>query len=236
MLTFEQENDYINKAVAQMQLGYLETRLGNYEEASFMYNQALPIMEKDEYNSNRVDLITLIGELEEYADNHTKANEQYKIAINISEEIGYDLGKGNALLHLGELKIKEKNVEEARTYFNEAMTIFKKVSHKLGEYNTHLLNANLILRLEQNPQAALEHLQKAGAGFEAIGGREGVAEVGFYRAEACHQMQQPEKALEQYQEALTLSEILNIAPLNVLAKETAAIIGIAGIAKQAPIA
>ena len=202
-------------------------RKNNFKGGRSLYNQALVIIEEDKEDFNKAFLFKHMGELEMYCENNIYARECFQLAIRLSEQIGDDLSKTNTLLNLVDLEITEKNTEIARETLKKVRILYKTIGVKQGEYNTLLYTAKLILRLEQSPQEALNHLLKAEAGFEAIGGREGVAEVGFYRAESYHQLQQPEKALEHYQDASLLAEKLNIAPLNKLAKETAAIIGIA---------
>ena len=210
--------------------------MGNYEIGRLLYESALLLTEEDEKGPIRAFLFEHMGELETHYGNHNQARKYLQIAISLYEQTGGDLGKANTLLHLAALEIKEKNAKNAKSALQEAMRLYKKILDKVGEYNSHLYNAKLILRLEQDPEEAISLLQKVGMGFEAIEGREGVAEVGFFRAEAYHQMQQPEEALKQYQEAFALAKELDIAQLNVLAKEIATIIGVAGIEEQASIA
>lgn len=226
IVAFEQEKSVLKKANSQIQLAYIEMRLGNYKDARDLFNQISSIIEEGEQNIIRVNLFTHIGELEMHLENHFQSREYYNLAMSLSEQMGYNLGRANIFLNMAELEIKEENISNANIYINEALNSYKEMSDKQGEYNAYLFYSKLLLRLEKNPQLAMEYIIKSKRGCQIIGVKEGVAESGFYSAEAYYQMQQPEKALEHYLEAYNLAKELNIAPLYKLAKETAAIIGI----------
>lgn len=223
---FEKEKNDLGVAGIWTQIGYLETRLGNYQEAHSLFHKALPAIENSQDDLFKSEILRHLGELALCMEDYIEARIYLNKSLFTSEQLENNIGVGNTFLMLAELDFKEKNKCGYLEMLEKSLFYYKKIPNKLGIYNVHLYSAKFLLRLEQNPEEALKHLKQAGAGFEAIGGKEGIAEVGFYRAEAYHQLQQSEKAKEYYMEANDLAEKLNIFPLNRLAKETATIIGI----------
>ncbi len=128
-------NNRIRQANLLRSLGYLESRLGNVDQARTHYDAALPLFRLERDRLGEANLLRSLGYLESRLGNIDQARTHYDVALPLFRLERDQLGEAYLRQSLGDLERRLGNVDQARTHYDAALPLFRLERDRLGEAN-----------------------------------------------------------------------------------------------------
>ncbi|MEM1322833.1 MAG: tetratricopeptide repeat protein [Bacteroidota bacterium] len=193
------------EAQFQNNLGELEFRLGNNEQARALWLSAIASNEGMGSDIGKANSQRNLGVLEFRLGNNERARELWISTIALYEKIGDDQGKANSQRNLGGLEFRLGNNEQARTLWSSAMELYEQTGDNLGKANSQSNLGELEFRLQNNEQARVLWLSAMDL-YERTGSYQGKANCQSNLGELEFRLGNNERARELWSIAMELYE------------------------------
>jgi tetratricopeptide (TPR) repeat protein len=186
------------EAIAITHLGYVETLLGNFQNAMTNFNQSLEIFKSIGDKPHTATTYTNIANTHFYLSDYSKNIEFNNLSLEISVELKDSSGIANTYTSLGNAYLKLGDYPKSLDYFMNSLKIYdgrNDSSRMAGCYN----NIAIVYKRQSDIENAMKYYQKALTLSQNFNNTKGEGEannnIGVLYLEA-----------DKYQEALTFFE------------------------------
>ncbi|BAY16808.1 TPR repeat-containing protein [Anabaenopsis circularis NIES-21] len=188
-------------------LGDVYSSLGAYPESLKAYEQALSLWRESSDRTKEADTLINIGNVHRKLQNYPQALNYYQQALSISRPTGDCRNEALILERISSTYLNSGNYQQAINFGHQAIALshnLEVVEYKLAiEAGTSDILAQVKLK-QKNYSQALKDSQKTIKLAKKSGYKEIEARTYTSTAEAYNALKQPEKAIQTYQEQLTL--------------------------------
>lgn len=133
MKVLREIGDLSNAVLLLHQKGILLQKMGNFNKAKEVYEDALETNQKIGDIKGEGDLLESLGKLEEAQQSLNKAEEYYKASLEIAAKIDNRRGACNLYVDLGKLAQKSGKKQDAINYYSKYIELAKKMGLYLSE-------------------------------------------------------------------------------------------------------
>lgn len=195
------------EAETLLTLGTVYSSLGAYSESINVYKQALSLWKTIGNRSNEIRTLSNIGDVYRKLQDYPQALNSYQQALSISQTTGNCHYEASSLNYISRTYLNAEDYQQAISFGNQALDLSRNL--EIDEYKLALEAATLNTRAQveikqKNYSKSLEYSQKARKLARQSGVRQLEARVIAPTAEAYAALKQPEKAIQTYQEQLSL--------------------------------
>ncbi len=195
--------DRTKQAVTLNKLGFINSALGDQENALSYFNQALPIRKEVGDRSGEAVTLNDIGRVYSALGEQKKALAYYSQALQIRKDIGDRSGEATTLNNFGRVYSALGQKEKALTFYNQALLIFRDVGNPRIEAIT-LNNMGGVYDALGQKTKALDFYNQALPIFRDVGNRSGEATALNNIGRVYFALGQKAKALDFYNQALPI--------------------------------
>ena len=195
----------LDRAHALTSLGDLQSRLGQTLTAQDLYERAISLFEKEQYDFGRANALRSLGDLQKLLGKTQAAQALYERAISLYEKEQDDIGHAHALTSLGDLQHRFGQMQAAKVLYERAISLYEKEQDDLGHANALTSLGDLQTRLGQ-VQAAQALYERAISLYEKEQHDLGRANALRSLGDLQHRLGQTQAAQALYERAISLYE------------------------------
>lgn len=171
----QERNDLTGEAQCLYQLGVINRRQGDYEQARAWYEEAKTLFQyesspSDKANQTLVEALNGLGSTYLQQGIFEQAQAYFEQALRLSRTTGHRKGEADALNSLGNLFSYQRRLTEALVYYQEALDLQRAIGDRDGE-GTSLGNMAQVIHDLGDYIQAEKYLSVALAIQQAIGNR-----------------------------------------------------------------
>ncbi len=203
------------EAETLLTLGDVYQSLGAYPLALTAYNEALSLYQIIGNRDDETNTLNKMGSLHRKQQDYSSALQHYQQALAISRTTGNCNNEARSLDYLGQTYLALGEYAKATSVNNEGISLSRNldvIEYKLTSEAKILNNLARVEIKQGNHPKALELAQKARELIQESGFRNLEPDALAVTAEAYEALPQPDKAIQTYQEQLSLYRTLGLQP------------------------
>jgi DNA-binding SARP family transcriptional activator/Tfp pilus assembly protein PilF len=196
--------DRAAEAAALNSLATVRRMLGDYQQATRGYQQALALFRQAGDHTGQARALNNLGIVCDFQGRYRQATELYWQAVRVFREIGDRYGEGSALDNLGLLCERQGRYRQAISHHRRALTLAREVGNLVGQANA-LDNLGTVYQRQGSYEDAADILQQALLLFREVGSRPGETDALINLGAVYLGQRHFEQAASQLNEALAIS-------------------------------
>jgi len=193
LMICEEQNSVIGQTRAMMNLGTIETNLGNFDTAMKLHEQCLRIYREIHYKVGIANVLQCLGLDHLNMQELLLSQKYFEESLKIFEEINYRQGISYVLLSLAGIRVHQKRYTEAQEMIQRAYRISKDINY-VRMIGYAALDLGEIYAIQGQYSKAETALAESVAMFEKLGNQQGLARANIESAMLNLWLKQPDKA------------------------------------------
>jgi tetratricopeptide (TPR) repeat protein len=168
------EREDLALAATLHRLGNLRYHLGEYDEASRLYQESLKIMKELGDEPAVSASLHNLGALAQDQGNYEEARRYYEESLKIEKELGNRAGVSKSLNQLGSLAQAQGDYDAAMRYYEDSLKIKEELGDKAG-ISASLHNLGALARDQGNYEEARRYYEESLKIEKELGNRAGIS-------------------------------------------------------------
>lgn len=187
------------------QLGILNFKLANYDQALAYMNKLLEVNRKTRNLTGEMATLNSLGEIHLELSDYNKSFEFLQKSLRVGQVIDLPTEKAKTLTLIGQVWFEKGDHTAAMDFFSQSLLIQQKTGYKKGEWTT-LNNISQIYEADSNYEAALIYLERALEISKEIDDWEGIRTILGNIGHICFEKGDYDLALSYMKQSLRISE------------------------------